>query len=99
MLLPALLVLFSSGIASVVEEPFFEQGVVRQAAEAGELAGHRLGRLQRGHRAILGIRIKENLQHLPALPFLGNFPVREQDFAQLATIKVETEGLFPENPE
>jgi len=36
MLLPAILILLSPGIASSVEKPFFEQGLVRQAAEAGE---------------------------------------------------------------
>ena len=69
----------------------------RHAFQAAELAGHDLGRLERGDRAVLGIVVKKDVERFADAATPWNFPVRQQDFAHLAAVEKEPEGFFMED--
>ena len=89
------------------DEQILRQAPVEERADAGdrhafqstELAGHHLGRCERGDRAVLGIVVKEDIEGFADAATTGNFAVRQQDFPQLAAVEKEPEAFLVEDLE
>ena len=69
------------------------------AFQAAKLAGHDLGRLERGDRAVFGIIVEEDVEGFADAATTGDFAVGQQDFPEVAAVEKEPEAFLVEDLE
>ena len=89
------------------DEQILRQTPIEERADPGDghtfqpskLARHDLGRFKRSDRAILRIVVKEDIERFANAATPGNFPVRQQNFPEVAASEKKPEAFLVKNLE